>query len=187
MGPPGLPFCVVKPPARASLVSMRTYRYTTATTTIVPRADARGAIAGLKEQPGKDIHTVREPDALGRPAGSRARQRAAHDWRTGLDRGIRVRPPNSGSSDRRYRGDRGGDASGKSSEVAGQVFEPDRPHKFLHVLGRRPKAKTRVTGLEAARASDMASKSVGGRKLAGGFDSRPPPLLRRGSWAAVLR
>jgi hypothetical protein len=31
-------------------------------------------------------------------------------------------------------------------------------------------------GSEAAQASDMPSKSVGGRKLAGGFDSRPPPL-----------
>jgi len=27
-----------------------------------------------------------------------------------------------------------------------------------------------------ARASDMPSKSVGGRKFPGGFDSRPPPL-----------
>ena len=66
----------------------------------------------------------------------------------------------------------------KSSKAAGQVFEPDRPHKSLHVLGRRPKTKTLVTGLKAARASDMPSKSVGGRKLAGGFDSRPPPLLK---------
>jgi len=64
----------------------------------------------------------------------------------------------------------------KSSVAAGQVFEPNRPHKSLHVRGRRPKTKTLVTGLEAARASDMPSKSVGGRKLAGGFDSRPPPL-----------
>jgi hypothetical protein len=63
----------------------------------------------------------------------------------------------------------------KSSQAAGQDFEPDRPHKSLHVLGRRPKTKTLVTGLEAARGSDMPSKSVGGRKLAGGFDSRPPP------------
>jgi hypothetical protein len=38
-----------------------------------------------------------------------------------------------------------------------------------------------VTGLEAARGSDMPSKSVGGRKLAGGFDSRPPPLLKEDS------
>ena len=62
--------------------------------------------------------------------------------------------------------------------VAGQVFQPDRPHKSLHVLGRRPKTKTLVTGLKATRASDTPSKSVGGRKLAGGFDSRPPPLLK---------
>ena len=48
----------------------------------------------------------------------------------------------------------------KSSEVAGQVFEPDGPHKSLHVLGRRPKTKTLVTGLEAARGSDMPSKHV---------------------------
>ena len=66
----------------------------------------------------------------------------------------------------------------KSSEVAGQVFEPDGPHKSLHVLGRRPKTKTLVMGLKAARGSDMPSKSVGGRKLAGGFDSRPPPLTK---------
>jgi hypothetical protein len=66
----------------------------------------------------------------------------------------------------------------KSSQAAGQVFEPDRPHKSLHVLGRRPKTKALVTGLKALRASDMPSKSVGGRKLAGGFDSRPPPLLK---------
>src|SRR5215211_2598232 len=66
----------------------------------------------------------------------------------------------------------------KSSPAAGQVFEPYRPHKSLHVLGRRPKTKTLVTGLKAARASDMPSKSVCGRKPAGGFDSRPPPLAK---------
>jgi hypothetical protein len=69
----------------------------------------------------------------------------------------------------------------KSSRAAGQVFEPDRPHKSLHVVGRRPKTKTLVTGPRAVRASDMPSKSVGGRKLAGGFDSRPPPLLKEAS------
>jgi hypothetical protein len=37
----------------------------------------------------------------------------------------------------------------KSSEATGQVLEPDRPHKSLHVLGRRPKTKTLVTGLRA--------------------------------------
>jgi hypothetical protein len=69
----------------------------------------------------------------------------------------------------------------KSSQAAGQVFEPDRPHKSLQVRGRRPKTKTLVTGRKVARASDMPSKSVGGRKLAGGFDSRPPPLLKASS------
>ena len=64
----------------------------------------------------------------------------------------------------------------KSSQPAGQVFEPDRPHESLHVLGRRPKTKTLVTVLKAVRASDMPSKPVCGRELAGGFDSRPPPL-----------
>ena len=64
----------------------------------------------------------------------------------------------------------------KSSRAAGQVFEPYRPHKSLHVLGRRLKTKVLVTGLEVTRRPDMPSKSVGGRKLAGGFDSRPPPL-----------
>jgi hypothetical protein len=34
----------------------------------------------------------------------------------------------------------------KSSLASGQVFEPDRPHKSLHVRGRRPKTKTLVTG-----------------------------------------
>jgi hypothetical protein len=66
----------------------------------------------------------------------------------------------------------------KSSRAAGQVFKPDRPHKSLRILGRRPNTKPLVTGLKAAQASDMPSKSVGGRKLAGGFDSRPPPLLK---------
>jgi hypothetical protein len=66
----------------------------------------------------------------------------------------------------------------KSSRAAGQVFEPYRPHKSLHVLGRRLKTKVLVTGLEVTRRPDMPSKSVGGRKLAGGFDSRPPPLVK---------
>ena len=66
----------------------------------------------------------------------------------------------------------------KSSRAAGQVFELDRPHKSLHVLGRRLRTNVLVTGLEVTRRPDMPSKSVGGRKLAGGFDSRPPPLLK---------
>src|SRR6266545_1468882 len=33
--------------------------------------------------------------------------------------------------------------------AAGQVLEPDRPHKSLHVRERRPKTKTLVTGLRA--------------------------------------
>jgi hypothetical protein len=66
----------------------------------------------------------------------------------------------------------------KSSQAAGQVFEPDRPHKSLHLLGRRPKTKTLVTGLKAVRTSDMPSKPVWGRELPGGFDSRPPPRRR---------
>jgi hypothetical protein len=69
----------------------------------------------------------------------------------------------------------------KSSRAAGQVFEPDRPHKSLPVLGRRLKTKVVVTGLEVTRRPDMPSKSVGGRKPAGRFDSRPPPLLKRPS------
>ena len=68
----------------------------------------------------------------------------------------------------------------KSSRAAGQVFEPDRPHKSLHVLGRRLKAKALVTGLKTARASDMPSKPVWGRELPGGFDSRPPPRGENG-------
>ena len=69
--------------------------------------------------------------------------------------------------------------------VAGQVFKGRRTSlragsasQVFARSGRRPKTKTLVTGLEAARASDMPSKSVGGRKPAGGFDSRPPPLLK---------
>jgi hypothetical protein len=67
--------------------------------------------------------------------------------------------------------------------VAGQVFKgrrtslpPGPASQVFSVLGRCPKTTTLVTGLEAARGSDMPSKSVGGRKSAGGFDSRPPPL-----------
>ena len=63
----------------------------------------------------------------------------------------------------------------KSSQAAGQVFEPDRAHKSLHVLGRCPETMTLVTGLKPARESDMPSKPVWGRELPGGFDSRPPP------------
>ena len=62
--------------------------------------------------------------------------------------------------------------------MAGQVFKgrrtslpADRPHKSLHVLGRRPKTNTLVTALRVARASDMPSKPVWGRELPGGFDS----------------
>jgi hypothetical protein len=58
----------------------------------------------------------------------------------------------------------------KSSEAAGQGFEPDRPHKSLRVRGRRLKTKTLVTDLSAARASDMPSRPCGGRKSPGGFD-----------------
>jgi hypothetical protein len=57
----------------------------------------------------------------------------------------------------------------KSSKAAGQVFEPDRPHKSLHVLGRRPKTKALVTGLKAARASDMPSKPVWGESSQAAF------------------
>jgi hypothetical protein len=38
-----------------------------------------------------------------------------------------------------------------------------------------------VTGLRSTRASDMPSKPACGRELAGGFDSRPPPLRDSGS------
>ena len=64
----------------------------------------------------------------------------------------------------------------KSSRAAGQVFGPDRPHKSLHVLGRRLRTNVLVRGLEVTRRPDMPSKPVCRRKLAGGFDSRPPPL-----------
>jgi hypothetical protein len=67
----------------------------------------------------------------------------------------------------------------KSSRAAGQVFEPDRPHKSLHTLGRRLKTKVLVTALEVTRRPDMPSKPVWGRELPGGFDSRPPPLPAR--------
>ena len=70
----------------------------------------------------------------------------------------------------------------QSSQAAGQVFEPDRPHKSLHVLGRRLKTKTLVTALKAVRASDTPSKPVWGREPPGGFDSRPPPRGENGEW-----
>jgi hypothetical protein len=53
----------------------------------------------------------------------------------------------------------------KSSQAAGQVFETDRPHKSLHVLGRRLETKTMVTGLKAAQASDVPFK-IGGQAKA---------------------
>src|SRR6266540_1909586 len=68
----------------------------------------------------------------------------------------------------------------KSSRAAGQVFDPYRPHKSLHVLGRRLKTKVLVTGLEVTRRPDMPSKPVWGRELPGGFDSRPPPRGENG-------
>jgi hypothetical protein len=87
------------------------------------------------------------------------------------------RPANRGSKDGRYRGNRGGGSrTGRRTSLragsASQVFTSSR---------RCPKTKPLVTGLERARASDMPSKSVGGRKLAGGFDSRPPPLKKPAS------
>jgi hypothetical protein len=45
--------------------------------------------------------------------------------------------------------------AGQVFKGPGRVFKPDGPHKSLHVLGRRPKTKTLVTGPKAARASDM--------------------------------
>ena len=47
----------------------------------------------------------------------------------------------------------------KSSQAAGQVFEPDQPSKPLHVLGRRLKAKALVTGLKGSDRAGHASKS----------------------------
>src|SRR5215203_1734636 len=75
----------------------------------------------------------------------------------------------------------------KSSRAAVQVFEPYRPHKSLHVLGRRLKTRVMVTGLEVTRRPDMPSKPVWGRKLPGGFDSRPPPRLNGALPAALHR
>ena len=81
--------------------------------------------------------------------------------------------------------------------VAGQVFTGRRTSlragsasQALHVLGRRPRTKTLVTGLKAVRASHMPSKPRCGRKLPGGFDSRPPSRgeIGKGEWShAVLR
>ena len=47
----------------------------------------------------------------------------------------------------------------KSSQAAGQVFEPNRPYKPLHVLGRRLKTKALVTGLKGSDRAGHASKS----------------------------
>jgi hypothetical protein len=49
----------------------------------------------------------------------------------------------------------------KSSQAAGQVFEPDRPHKSLHVLGRRP--KTKALAYEIPRWVPALSESVRNR------------------------
>ncbi len=68
----------------------------------------------------------------------------------------------------------------KSSHNAGQVFEPNRVHKSLRVRGRCLKSKSLVTGLQAASEQDLPSKPVCGRELAGGLDSRPPPLRDSG-------
>jgi hypothetical protein len=56
----------------------------------------------------------------------------------------------------------------ESSRAAGQVFEPYRPHKSLHVLGRRLKTKVLVTGLEVTRRPDMPSKPVWGESSQAG-------------------
>ena len=85
----------------------------------------------------------------------------------------------------RYRPDRGGDAPDKSSWATGQVFEPDRPHNYLHVLGRRLKTKALGHRSEGSAEPDMPSKSVGGREPAGGFDSRLPPLPKGASNSGV--
>jgi len=50
------------------------------------------------------------------------------------------------------------------------VFEPDRLC--------RPDEYRRGSPLAITSRRHESSKSVGGRKLAGGFDSRPPPLLK---------
>jgi hypothetical protein len=63
----------------------------------------------------------------------------------------------------------------KSSQAAGQVFEPDRPYESLHVPGWRLKTMALVTDLKAATEPDLPSRPVWGRKLPSGFDSRPPP------------
>jgi hypothetical protein len=72
--------------------------------------------------------------------------------------------------------------------VAGQVFPGRRrslrARSASPVFARSGTAsedKDAGHGPNTARASDMPSKSVGGRKLAGGFDSRPPPLLKASS------
>jgi hypothetical protein len=54
--------------------------------------------------------------------------------------------------------------SDKSSQAAGQVFEPNRPYKPLHVLGRRLKTKALVTRLKAATEPDMPPKAGVGAK-----------------------
>jgi hypothetical protein len=98
----------------------------------------------------------------------------AHDLR-----GLTVRQPARcaprGSG---YRGDRGGGGRTSLQRPPDKSSSRIGLTSLLHVRGRRRKTKTLVTGLEAARGPDMPSKSVGGRKLAGGFDSRPPPLLK---------
>ena len=86
----------------------------------------------------------------------------------------RRRVPMAASTARRIEG---GGAPDKSSWAGRTSLRAGWPHTSLHVLRRRLKTNALVTGLKAAQEPDMPSKSVGGRKLAGGFDSasRPPP------------
>jgi hypothetical protein len=91
------------------------------------------------------------------------------------------RPPPRGRR-RRRRAMRG------AEEVApGQVFMSRRTSlragsasQVFARYGTRLKTMALVTGLDAATESDMPSKPVCGRELAGGFDSRPPPLVTPG-------
>jgi hypothetical protein len=92
--------------------------------------------------------------------------------------------PTGGRRDGRYRGDQGGDVRTSLRKAAGQVFEPDRPHKSFHVLGRRPETKTLVTPVDSASVGHAFK--IGGRaKARRRVRFRPPPLPKGASSSGV--
>src|SRR6266508_3507888 len=80
---------------------------------------------------------------------------------------------------------RGGDGWTSLKNALDKSSSQIQLHKSLQVRGRLLKAKALVIGLPEAGRLDMPSKPVCRRELAGGFDSRPPPLTSRFGVAGV--